>query len=202
MLAYTTMQRTREIGIRIALGSTRLAISGLVLKEMLRVGAVGVLSEVHCSVSLFDAIHRQLFGYLRRTFPSLGRRMYAISLTLVLSAATLLPAPRRMSLQTDGSATSRIGKPHTTRAPSAARKFEIVQKLIRRQKQPTTKNRRSLSTRCRDTQSSRAVDYVDSLPVRFMSVSAWSQRRERFMSPNSCWLAAMWLFLLCMKHGN
>ena len=48
VLAYTTVQRTREIGIRIALGSTRLAISGLVLKEMLRLGAVGVL--VACAV--------------------------------------------------------------------------------------------------------------------------------------------------------
>ena len=62
VLAYTTMQRTREIGIRIALGSTRLAISWMVAKEMLRLGAIGVLVAVPCAVLLGRTLRSQLFG--------------------------------------------------------------------------------------------------------------------------------------------
>jgi ABC-type antimicrobial peptide transport system permease subunit len=57
VLAYTTVQRTREIGIRIALGSTRLAISGLVAKEMLRLGAIGVLVASSTSSATFSKSH-------------------------------------------------------------------------------------------------------------------------------------------------
>jgi putative ABC transport system permease protein len=62
VLAYTTVQRTREIGIRIALGSTRLAISGLVAKEMLRLGAIGVLVALPCAVLLGRTLRSQLYG--------------------------------------------------------------------------------------------------------------------------------------------
>ncbi len=42
VLAFSTAQRTREIGIRIALGSTRLGVSRLVLLDVLRLAGIGV----------------------------------------------------------------------------------------------------------------------------------------------------------------
>jgi putative ABC transport system permease protein len=97
VLAYTTMQRTREIGIRIALGSTRLAISGLVLKEMLRLGAVGVLVAVPCAVLLGRALHSQLFGVSAADPLTLAGGVLLMG--LVGLAATLLPARRAANVQ-------------------------------------------------------------------------------------------------------
>ncbi len=62
MLSYTTMQRTREIGIRMALGSSRLAVSALVVKEMVRLGVIGVVVAVPCAILLGRALRSQLFG--------------------------------------------------------------------------------------------------------------------------------------------
>src|SRR5260370_11761782 len=42
VLAYSTAQRTREIGIRIALGSSRLGVSRLVLADVLRLSGIRV----------------------------------------------------------------------------------------------------------------------------------------------------------------
>jgi ABC-type antimicrobial peptide transport system permease subunit len=97
VLAYTTMQRTREIGIRIALGSTRLAISGLVLKEMLRLGAVGVLVAVPCAVLLGRALRSQLFGV--SAADPLTLAVGVLLMGLVGLAATLLPARRAANVQ-------------------------------------------------------------------------------------------------------
>src|SRR6202041_1985913 len=52
VLAYSTAQRTREIGIRIALGSSRLEISRLLLVDGLPLGGIGVVVAIPCSVLL------------------------------------------------------------------------------------------------------------------------------------------------------
>jgi predicted permease len=62
VLSYTTMQRTREIGIRMALGSSRLAITRLVLREMVRLGVIGVVVAVPCAILMGRALRSQLFG--------------------------------------------------------------------------------------------------------------------------------------------
>ena len=50
VLAYSTAQRTSEIGIRIALGSTRLGVSRLVLMDVLRLAGIGVVVAIPCSM--------------------------------------------------------------------------------------------------------------------------------------------------------
>jgi putative ABC transport system permease protein len=62
VLSYTTVQRTREIGIRIALGSSRTAITALVLREMVRLGVIGVVVAVPCAILMGRALRSQLFG--------------------------------------------------------------------------------------------------------------------------------------------
>ena len=62
VLSYTTVQRTREIGIRMALGSSRLAITGLVVKEMVRLAVIGVAVAVPCAILLGRTLRSQLFG--------------------------------------------------------------------------------------------------------------------------------------------
>jgi putative ABC transport system permease protein len=97
VLAYTTVQRTREIGIRIALGSTRLAISGLVAKEMLRLGAIGVLVAVPCAVLLGRTLRSQLFGVSAADPATLAG--VVLLMGLVGLAAALVPARRAASVQ-------------------------------------------------------------------------------------------------------
>jgi putative ABC transport system permease protein len=97
VLAYTTTQRTREIGIRIALGSTRLAISLLVVKEMLRLGAIGVLVGAPCAVLLARTLRSQLFGV---SAPDPLTLAGVVLLTgLVGLAAALVPARRAANVQ-------------------------------------------------------------------------------------------------------
>jgi predicted lysophospholipase L1 biosynthesis ABC-type transport system permease subunit len=62
VLAYSTAQRTREIGIRIALGSSRLGVSRLVLADVLRLAGIGIVLAIPCSVLLGRLLRSQLFG--------------------------------------------------------------------------------------------------------------------------------------------
>jgi predicted permease len=43
VVAYSTMQRTREIGIRMALGADRASVAGLILKQALKLTAIGIV---------------------------------------------------------------------------------------------------------------------------------------------------------------
>jgi putative ABC transport system permease protein len=96
VLAHATAQRTREIGIRIALGSTRRAISVLVLKETLRLGAVGVLVALPCAVLLGRTLHSQLFGVSAADPLTLAG--VALLMGLIGLSATLIPARRAASI--------------------------------------------------------------------------------------------------------
>ena len=96
VLAHATMQRTREIGIRIALGSTRLAVSVLVLKETLRLGTVGVLVALPCAVLLGRTLRSQLFGVSAADPWTLAG--VALPMGLIGLFATLIPARRAASI--------------------------------------------------------------------------------------------------------
>ena len=62
VLAYSTAQRTREIGIRMALGSTRLAVSRLILTDVFTLAAIGVAIAIPTAYGLSVLIRSQLFG--------------------------------------------------------------------------------------------------------------------------------------------
>jgi predicted permease len=92
VVAYTTGQRTKEIGIRMALGSSRWLISQLVFHDVLQLAGVGILVALPIAVLLARLVRSQLFG-VSPADP------YAFSIAiglvaLVATIAAILPARR------------------------------------------------------------------------------------------------------------
>jgi predicted permease len=97
VLSYTTMQRTREIGIRMALGSSRLAITRLVLKEMVRLGVIGVVVAVPCAILMGRALRSQLFGVSAADPLTLAAVLLLMGVVGMMAA--LLPARRAANVE-------------------------------------------------------------------------------------------------------
>jgi predicted permease len=92
VMAYVVLRRTREIGIRIALGALRSHVIAMVMREVLMLIAAGLAAGLALALVLADLIRSQLFGLNPRdplTF--LGS---AIVLTLAAGLAGLIPALR------------------------------------------------------------------------------------------------------------
>ncbi len=92
MLAYLVNQGTREIGIRMALGATREAITSLVVGHGLKLTLVGVGAGLAGAFALTQLLHSLLFGITARdplTFSVIQLLLAAIAL-----AASYLPARR------------------------------------------------------------------------------------------------------------
>ena len=62
ILAYSTAQRTREIGIRMALGAQRKTVVGLILREVLILAAWAIGVTIPIALLAARAIRSQLFG--------------------------------------------------------------------------------------------------------------------------------------------
>jgi ABC-type antimicrobial peptide transport system permease subunit len=93
--AYTVARRTKEIGVRIALGAARQRIVGMVLKQALRLLSIGVLVGLPAAWVASRWVQAMLFG-LKGVDPatSAGAILLLVAAALV---AAYLPA-RRASL--------------------------------------------------------------------------------------------------------
>ena len=62
VIAYSVSQRTREIGVRIALGAQRGTVYGLILKEAGALALIGIMAGAACSLLMASFIRKLLFG--------------------------------------------------------------------------------------------------------------------------------------------
>jgi predicted permease len=96
VLAYTVAQRTREIGVRMALGADAGRVRGLVLGQVVRVGVVGGVIGVAGALALGGAAQSLLFGLDGRD-PAVLAGAAAVIAAVAL-AAGYLPAWRASRL--------------------------------------------------------------------------------------------------------
>jgi putative ABC transport system permease protein len=96
LLSFTVMQRTREIGIRVALGAQQRDILRLVLQQGIRATVAGIAVGVLAGMALTRLMASLLFGVKATdavTFAAVGAL-----LVLVAMAACYIPARRAMSV--------------------------------------------------------------------------------------------------------
>jgi len=94
--AYSVASRTREIGLRVALGADRGRIRRRVLGQALRIAAVGGAIGVAAAAGLSRLLSSLLFGVSPLDPLSFG--LTAASLVAVVTAASLVPAERAARL--------------------------------------------------------------------------------------------------------
>jgi putative ABC transport system permease protein len=97
VLAYSTEQRTREIGVRLALGAPRTSIVVTVLREMALIAALATVVALPSVVLLARFFRSQLYGVSVFDPLTLVASTALIILTVLLAAA--LPARRAAGVQ-------------------------------------------------------------------------------------------------------
>jgi macrolide transport system ATP-binding/permease protein len=92
VIAYSVSQRTREIGIRMALGAQQKSVHRLVLKEAGVLTALGIAIGLACSLAVAKLLRDLLFGVQAWDVPTLA----AVTIVLAIAAlvASYLPARR------------------------------------------------------------------------------------------------------------
>jgi putative ABC transport system permease protein len=94
-VAYGVAQRTREIGIRMALGATRVAVLRLVLRQGMRAVAIGLVLGIGGAFLVSRVLNAFLFGVSSNDLTSYAAACLLLAATAGIAA--LIPA-RRASL--------------------------------------------------------------------------------------------------------
>ena len=92
VIAYSVTQRTREIGLRMALGAPRRRVLRLVIGEGMTVGACGIAAGLVAAAALGRTLSSLVFGVQVHDLPTYGA--VAAVLAIVALAACALPARR------------------------------------------------------------------------------------------------------------
>jgi predicted permease len=97
VIAYSVSQRTREIGVRMALGSQRSAVYRMILQEAGILSAIGIGLGLVCSLLSATLLQKLLFETPPRDIPTL------VTVAAVLGAASLLASyvPARQAASMD-----------------------------------------------------------------------------------------------------
>ena len=96
VVAYSVSQRTREIGVRMALGAERGMVYRLILKEAGWLVAAGIIIGLGCSIAAAMLMRGLLFGVRSWDVPTLA----GVAVVLAISAllASFIPAHRAASV--------------------------------------------------------------------------------------------------------
>ena len=97
VLAYSIAQRTREIGVRMALGATRGAVVKMVLSEVLIMTGCSVAIAIPLSIALSSVVKNQLYGVSYRDPATLVFVVIAIGVVALIAAS--VPARRAVQVQ-------------------------------------------------------------------------------------------------------
>ncbi|HEX3985646.1 MAG TPA: ABC transporter permease [Acidobacteriaceae bacterium] len=92
VLAYSTQSRTREIGVRLALGAPRLSLVNLVVREMAWIAAGAVIVALPATVALARLFRSQLYGV--STWDPVALVGAVLLTALMVAVAAALPAQR------------------------------------------------------------------------------------------------------------
>ena len=96
VIAYSVSQRTREIGVRMALGAARESVVRMILKDAGRLIAVGVAAGLVCSVLAATLMRKLLFGTQAWDAPTLLAVAFVLAVAALL--ASYFPALRAASI--------------------------------------------------------------------------------------------------------
>jgi macrolide transport system ATP-binding/permease protein len=96
VVAYSVSQRTREIGVRMALGAQRSSVYALIMRQAGWLTAIGLAVGLVCSVGSSLLIRSLLFGVQAWDAATLAAVAFVLALTSL--AASLLPARRAASV--------------------------------------------------------------------------------------------------------
>ena len=99
VIAYSVSQRTREIGLRLALGADARTVYGMILGEAGRLIALGLLIGVGCSIAAASLMRTLLFGTEPWDAPTLAG--VAVVLGVAALVASFIPARRAASVESD-----------------------------------------------------------------------------------------------------
>jgi macrolide transport system ATP-binding/permease protein len=96
VIAYSVSQRTREIGVRMALGAQQSSVYRMVLKEAGRLTGIGIVAGLMCSIAVATLMQKLLFGVRSWDVSTLG----VVAMLLGASAllASYFPARRAASV--------------------------------------------------------------------------------------------------------
>jgi ABC-type antimicrobial peptide transport system permease subunit len=91
-MAYTVAQRTQEIGIRVALGATAGIVLGMVLRDGMKLVALGLVIGTGAALALTRVGASLLWGV--SATDALTYAVIAVTLALVALVAIVIPARR------------------------------------------------------------------------------------------------------------
>ena len=96
LIALTVARRTREIGLRMAIGARRWAVLWLVMKEVVCLFGIGLAAGIPAAYCMGRGIGSQLYGVASADVESGG--VAAAILAAVAAIAGLLPAYRAATI--------------------------------------------------------------------------------------------------------
>jgi putative ABC transport system permease protein len=97
VMAYLVSQRTREIGVRLALGATRAEVFRLIIGRGLALAGIGVVAGIGAALGLTRVMETLLFS-VSRTDPM---TFIAVPVALVVVAAIACYLPARRAMKVD-----------------------------------------------------------------------------------------------------